>query len=213
MLQHGNTALHEASWKGYSRSVAALGKARANLHLKNCGGFAALHLCCQNGHNQSCRELLLTGCNPDLQNNVRTQMNGMLTGTHSYNKSHVCRFGRRADSEMYFFKNQTLDEAQKLLCHGVSYHQQSPIELKNDGILWVISILSSLLCLAPLCAFFSSDFPVKIHFLSLQCIYVLSLSSFSISPNSVWGKGKNVPVHATKAYRGVEVQLQAFLMS
>jgi ankyrin repeat protein len=70
VLQHGNTALHEASWKGYSRSVAALGKARANLHLKNCGGFAALHLCCQNGHNQSCRELLLAGCNPDLQNNV-----------------------------------------------------------------------------------------------------------------------------------------------
>ncbi|PSN30992.1 hypothetical protein C0J52_27204 [Blattella germanica] len=69
MLQHGNTALHEASWKGYSRSVAVLGKARANLHLKNCGGFAALHLCCQNGHNQSCRELLLAGCNPDLQNN------------------------------------------------------------------------------------------------------------------------------------------------
>jgi ankyrin repeat protein len=70
MLQHGNTALHEASWKGYSHCVAALGKARANLHLKNCGGFAALHLCCQNGHNQSCRELLLAGCNPDLQNNV-----------------------------------------------------------------------------------------------------------------------------------------------
>ncbi|KAJ9576303.1 hypothetical protein L9F63_006847, partial [Diploptera punctata] len=68
-FNHGNTALHEASWKGYSRSVAALGKARANLHLKNCGGFAALHLCCQNGHNQSCRELLLAGCNPDLQNN------------------------------------------------------------------------------------------------------------------------------------------------
>ncbi|KDR12756.1 Ankyrin repeat domain-containing protein 6 [Zootermopsis nevadensis] len=66
---HGNTALHEASWKGYSHSVAALGKAKANLHLKNCGGFAALHLCCQNGHNQSCRELLLAGCNPDLQNN------------------------------------------------------------------------------------------------------------------------------------------------
>ncbi|XP_063227811.1 ankyrin repeat domain-containing protein 6 [Bacillus rossius redtenbacheri] len=66
---HGNTALHEASWKGYSRTVQALCKARANLHLKNCGGFAALHLCCQNGHNQSCRELLLAGCNPNLQNN------------------------------------------------------------------------------------------------------------------------------------------------
>ncbi|GLG94494.1 Ankyrin repeat and KH domain-containing protein mask [Gryllus bimaculatus] len=67
---HGNTALHEASWKGFSRSVAALGRARAHLHLKNCGGFAALHLCCQNGHNQSCRELLLAGCSPNLQNNV-----------------------------------------------------------------------------------------------------------------------------------------------
>lgn len=66
---HGNTALHEASWKGWSRSVAALGRARANLHLKNCGGFAPLHLCCQNGHNQSCRELLLAGCSPNLQNN------------------------------------------------------------------------------------------------------------------------------------------------
>ncbi|XP_047108781.1 ankyrin repeat domain-containing protein 6 [Schistocerca piceifrons] len=67
---HGNTALHEASWKGYSRTVAALARCRGvNLHLKNCGGFAALHLCCQNGHNQSCRELLLAGCNPDLQNN------------------------------------------------------------------------------------------------------------------------------------------------
>nr|XP_018912936.1 PREDICTED: ankyrin repeat domain-containing protein 6 isoform X1 [Bemisia tabaci] len=67
--EHGNTALHEASWKGYSRCVAILAKAKANLNLKNCGGFTALHLCCQNGHNQSCRELLLAGCDPDPQNN------------------------------------------------------------------------------------------------------------------------------------------------
>ncbi|KAG8308597.1 Ankyrin repeat domain-containing protein 6, partial [Homalodisca vitripennis] len=66
---HGNTALHEASWKGFSRSVAALCKGKANMHVKNLGGFAALHLCCQNGHNQSCRELLIAGCCPDLQNN------------------------------------------------------------------------------------------------------------------------------------------------
>ncbi|KAG8234318.1 hypothetical protein J437_LFUL013058 [Ladona fulva] len=66
---HGNSALHEASWKGYSQTVAALCKGRAQLQLKNRGGFAALHLCCQNGHNQSCRELLFAGCNPDVQNN------------------------------------------------------------------------------------------------------------------------------------------------
>ncbi|XP_043274602.1 ankyrin repeat domain-containing protein 6 isoform X2 [Venturia canescens] len=70
---HGNSALHESSWRGYSRTVAALAKAlgtqRAPLHARNLAGFAPLHLACQNGHNQSCRELLLAGCNPDLQNN------------------------------------------------------------------------------------------------------------------------------------------------
>jgi len=73
-LQHGNSALHEASWRGYSRTVAVLAKAlgtqRAPLHARNLAGFAPLHLACQNGHNQSCRELLLAGSNPDLQNNV-----------------------------------------------------------------------------------------------------------------------------------------------
>lgn len=72
--QHGNSALHECAWRGYSRTVAALAKAlgtrRAPLHARNLAGFAPLHLACQNGHNQSCRELLLAGCNPDLQNNV-----------------------------------------------------------------------------------------------------------------------------------------------
>ncbi|KAK6628009.1 hypothetical protein RUM44_010491 [Polyplax serrata] len=67
---HGNTALHEASWKGYSKCVEALCQAsKINLHVKNAGGFAPLHLACQNGHNQSCRELLMANCNPDLQNN------------------------------------------------------------------------------------------------------------------------------------------------
>ncbi|KAK5641967.1 hypothetical protein RI129_010514 [Pyrocoelia pectoralis] len=66
---HGNCAIHEASWKGYSRTVSLLASAGANLTKTNAGGFTALHLCCQNGHNQSCRELLLAGCNPDLQNN------------------------------------------------------------------------------------------------------------------------------------------------
>lgn len=70
-FKHGNTALHEASWKGYSKCVEALCQApKVNLQIKNFGGFAPLHLACQNGHNQSCRELLMANCNPDIQNNV-----------------------------------------------------------------------------------------------------------------------------------------------
>lgn len=33
--QDGNTALHEASWHGFSRSVQLLVKAGANVHAKN----------------------------------------------------------------------------------------------------------------------------------------------------------------------------------
>merc|ERR1719376_1620436 len=66
---HGNTALHEAAWKGFSQTVSVLCKAKANFYIKNRGGFAPLHLCCQNGHNESCRVLLLHGCKPDLKNN------------------------------------------------------------------------------------------------------------------------------------------------
>ncbi|XP_053687505.1 uncharacterized protein LOC128736995 [Sabethes cyaneus] len=109
---HGNTPLHEASWKGYSRCVKILcslpkvhkpntasnhsGGATAKLSIdlikdsskiknvlqdtkgalhsallgtRNSGGFSALHLAAQNGHNQSCREILLAGADPDVQNN------------------------------------------------------------------------------------------------------------------------------------------------
>ncbi|XP_059083066.1 putative ankyrin repeat domain-containing protein 20A2 [Tigriopus californicus] len=66
---HGNTALHEASWKGFSQSVQYLCKSKANPYIKNRGGFAPLHLCCQNGHNETCRVLLLSGCKPDIKNN------------------------------------------------------------------------------------------------------------------------------------------------
>lgn len=107
-MQHGNTPLHEASWKGYSRCVKLLcalpktkpssggtGKSGLSLDLlkdatkikhalhdtkgalhsallgtRNFGGFSALHLAAQNGHNQSCREILLAGADPDVQNNV-----------------------------------------------------------------------------------------------------------------------------------------------
>ncbi|XP_072945083.1 uncharacterized protein dgo [Epargyreus clarus] len=66
--QHGNTAAHEAAWKGYSRCVALLARG-GDLRIRNAGGFAPLHLACQNGHNQSAREILLAGATPDLQNN------------------------------------------------------------------------------------------------------------------------------------------------
>ena len=69
-LKHGNTALHEAAWKGFSQSVGILCRAKANAYIKNRGGFAPLHLCCQNGHNETCRVLLLAGCKPDIKNNV-----------------------------------------------------------------------------------------------------------------------------------------------
>lgn len=43
----------------------------ALLSTRNYGGFSALHLASQNGHNQSCREILLAGADPNVQNNVR----------------------------------------------------------------------------------------------------------------------------------------------
>uniref|UniRef100_A0A146KSW0 Ankyrin repeat domain-containing protein 6 n=1 Tax=Lygus hesperus TaxID=30085 RepID=A0A146KSW0_LYGHE len=67
---HGNAPLHEASWHGFSHTVKSLcvdGKAVADV--KNSAGFFPLHLACQAGHNQSCRELLLAGADPDVQNN------------------------------------------------------------------------------------------------------------------------------------------------
>lgn len=65
---HGNTALHEAAWKGFSRTLETLCKHRANVYIKNNGGFTSLHLACQNGHNQCCRVLLLSACKPDIRN-------------------------------------------------------------------------------------------------------------------------------------------------
>ena len=70
-FQHGNTALHEASWRGFSRTCEFLCKVgKCNYYLRNRGGFSPLHLCCQNGHNESCRVLLRAGCKPNIKNNV-----------------------------------------------------------------------------------------------------------------------------------------------
>ena len=72
IFQHGNTALHESAWKGYSRTVDLLCRNKSNYYLRNRGGFSPLHLCCQNGHNESCRVLLRAGCKPNIKNNVST---------------------------------------------------------------------------------------------------------------------------------------------
>ena len=80
---HGNTALHEAAWKGFSRTVSSLCQSKANVYMKNRGGFTALHLSCQSGHNQSCRTLLLHGCRPDVKNNVSCLSLSVLT-QHSH---------------------------------------------------------------------------------------------------------------------------------
>lgn len=65
--QHGNTCLHEASWRGYARLVKVLSN-KQTVDRQNHGGFTALHLACQAGHNQSARELLLAGADPNLVN-------------------------------------------------------------------------------------------------------------------------------------------------
>ncbi|XP_075168380.1 ankyrin repeat domain containing protein 6 diego [Haematobia irritans] len=65
----GNTPLHEAARRGYSRCVTILCKSlclieiKSNINIKNNYGFSALHLAAQNGHNQCCRELILRGSN------------------------------------------------------------------------------------------------------------------------------------------------------
>uniref|UniRef100_A0A8C0N612 Ankyrin repeat domain 6 n=1 Tax=Canis lupus familiaris TaxID=9615 RepID=A0A8C0N612_CANLF len=66
----GNTALHEASWHGFSQSAKLLVKAGANVLAKNKAGNTALHLACQNSHSQSTRVLLLGGSRADLKNNA-----------------------------------------------------------------------------------------------------------------------------------------------
>ncbi|KAK7494529.1 hypothetical protein BaRGS_00014182, partial [Batillaria attramentaria] len=66
---HGNTALHEAAWHGFSKTLELLIKYNANVVRTNKSGFTALHLAAQNGHNESSRVLLYGGVNADLQNN------------------------------------------------------------------------------------------------------------------------------------------------
>lgn len=95
----GNTPLHECASRGYSRCCKLLcskfnvknekkdktkkgtsletksALQAAVLSIRNNEGNTPLHLAAQNGHNQSCRELLLAGTDPDLQNNVCNVLN------------------------------------------------------------------------------------------------------------------------------------------
>ncbi|XP_059225245.1 ankyrin repeat domain-containing protein 6 isoform X2 [Stomoxys calcitrans] len=70
----GNTPLHEAAVRGYSRCVVLLCESLQHvqisptINMKNNYGFSALHLAAQNGHKQCCRELLLRGSNPNICN-------------------------------------------------------------------------------------------------------------------------------------------------
>ncbi|XP_058981054.1 ankyrin repeat domain-containing protein 6 [Musca domestica] len=71
----GNTPLHEAAKRGYSRCIIVLCETvdmintKTNINLRNSDGFSALHLAAQNGHNQCCRELLMRGSSPHISNN------------------------------------------------------------------------------------------------------------------------------------------------
>ena len=69
-MQHGNSALHEAAWRGYSQTATILCRSRANVNAVNRAGFTPLHLCCQNGHNETCRVLLLANASPNAKNHV-----------------------------------------------------------------------------------------------------------------------------------------------
>ena len=73
LTQHGNSALHEAAWRGYSQTVTILTQQKANVNAVNRAGFTPLHLCCQNGHNETCRVLLWADANPDAKNHVKQQ--------------------------------------------------------------------------------------------------------------------------------------------
>ncbi|KAH9525042.1 Ankyrin repeat domain-containing protein 37 [Bulinus truncatus] len=68
-INHGNTALHEACWNGFSKTAELLVQYNCDVCMTNKAGFTALHLASQNGHNESSRVLLYAGCNPDLKNN------------------------------------------------------------------------------------------------------------------------------------------------
>ncbi|ODM95928.1 Ankyrin repeat domain-containing protein 6 [Orchesella cincta] len=76
-MQHGNTCLHEASWRGYSRLVKVLSNKAtvdrqnnggADPNLVNTYGDTALHTAVRYGHAGVARILLSARAAPDVQN-------------------------------------------------------------------------------------------------------------------------------------------------
>uniref|UniRef100_A0A0X3P538 Uncharacterized protein n=3 Tax=Schistocephalus solidus TaxID=70667 RepID=A0A0X3P538_SCHSO len=65
---NGNTPLHEAAVKGFSRSVEAFCLSQASTNLLNKSRFTPLHLAAQNGHKQTTRILLYFGADVNAKN-------------------------------------------------------------------------------------------------------------------------------------------------
>lgn len=70
-----STAAADAFSKPSKHVKSAIAQTHGSLHsallgTRNQLGFSPLHLAAQNGHNQSCREILLAGGDANVQNNV-----------------------------------------------------------------------------------------------------------------------------------------------
>ncbi|OON21112.1 ankyrin repeat protein, partial [Opisthorchis viverrini] len=65
---HGNTCLHEAASRGFSRCVELLCHCRADPNLPNKANFLPLHLAAQYGHNQCARVLIYSGSDLNAKN-------------------------------------------------------------------------------------------------------------------------------------------------
>ncbi|TGZ46314.1 hypothetical protein CRM22_011131 [Opisthorchis felineus] len=65
---HGNTCLHEAASRGFSRCVELLCHCRADPNLPNKANFLPLHLAAQYGHNQCARVLIYAGSDLNAKN-------------------------------------------------------------------------------------------------------------------------------------------------
>ncbi|XP_029800703.1 ankyrin repeat domain-containing protein 6 isoform X5 [Suricata suricatta] len=70
MMEDGNTALHEASWHGFSQSAKLLVKAGANVLAKNKAGDTALHVAAALNHKKVVKILLEAGADGTIVNNA-----------------------------------------------------------------------------------------------------------------------------------------------